>query len=251
MWQHPTADFCVSADAYDSFRTSLISRAEENLREFVETSGGLRPERTVQEGTAADAILCFARERAISLIVLGTHGRRGVDRAMLGSVTERVLRHATCPVLAIRHTDADFSKPDTPEDPVVVRRVLCCVDFSAHSQRALEYALSAAASYDAEVTFLHVLDGEPNSADVGKDSGAAMESLQKLIPPPARASARTHIEVRLGKAYQEILKFASEAQADLIVTGVRGRHSLDLAVFGSTTYRMIQLGAVPVLTVPI
>jgi nucleotide-binding universal stress UspA family protein len=56
--------------------------------------------------------------------------------------------------------------------------------------------------------------------------------------------------VRLGKAYREILDFASDARPDLIVMGTRGRHSSDLAVFGSTTYRVIQLGPVPVLVVP-
>jgi nucleotide-binding universal stress UspA family protein len=114
----------------------------------------------------------------------------------------------------------------------------------------LEYALSAAESYDAEVTVLHVLDNISDSADVGKETAAAMESLDKLLAPAAPRS-RIHLEVRLGKAYREILKFSSEMHSDLIVTGVRGRNSLELAVFGSTTYRVIQLGSGPVLTVPI
>jgi nucleotide-binding universal stress UspA family protein len=115
----------------------------------------------------------------------------------------------------------------------------------------LEYALSAADAYNAEVTVLHVLDHEPDSADVGKETAAVMENLERLFLPAAPRSTRTHMEVRLGKAYQEILKFAAEARSDLIVTGVRGRESLDREVFGSTTYRVIQLSPGPVLTVPI
>jgi len=78
-----------------------------------------------------------------------------------------------------------------------------------------------------------------------------MDKLEKLFPPAAPRSTKTHLEVRLGKAYQEILNFATEIQADLIVTGVRGRNSLDLAVFGSTIYRVMQLGQAAVLAVPI
>jgi nucleotide-binding universal stress UspA family protein len=78
-----------------------------------------------------------------------------------------------------------------------------------------------------------------------------MEHLQNLIPPASCSSANIHLSVRLGRAYQEILQYASEAQSDVIVAGVRGRHALDLAVFGSTIYRVIQLGCVPVVAVPI
>ena len=251
LWQHPSGDWAVSPDLFEGFRQTLISNAEAELQQFVKTSGGLQPECIVQESMAADAILSFARGRAISLIVMGTHGRRGFDHLMLGSVTERVLRHASCPVLTVRRTAPGSGTQGATDDPVPIRRILCCVDFSAHSRRALEYALSAGDAYDAEVTVLHVLDHEPDSADVGKETAAAMENLEKLFPPAAPRSTKTHLEVRLGKAYQAILKFASEMQADLVVTGVRGRNSMDLEVFGSTTYRVIQLGPGPVLTVPI
>jgi nucleotide-binding universal stress UspA family protein len=251
LWQHPSAVYSISPYMLEDFRRSLISDAEKELQQFVKTAGGPQPECIVAESVAPDAILFLARERAISLIVLGTHGRRGFDRMMLGSVTERILRHASCPVLTIRRAATDSGKPDKADDPVPIRRILCCIDFSAHSQRASEYALLIAASYQTDVTFLHVLDPEPDSADVGKDTAAAMADFEKTITLAGLTPTRTHLEVRLGKAYQEILKFASEAHSDLIVTGVRGRNAVDLAVFGSTTYRVIQLGNVPVLTVPI
>lgn len=251
LWQYPSGDFAFSADAYEELRRKLISNAEADLQQFVKKSGGLRPECIVQESMAEDAILTLAQARAISLIVMGTHGRRGFDHLMLGSVTEHVLRHASCPVLTVRHTAPGSGKQSATDEPIPIRRILCCVDFSAHSRRALEYALSAADAYNAEVSVLHVLDHEPDSADVGKETAASMKNLEELFSPAALSSTRIHLEVRLGKAYQEILKFASEAQSDLIVTGVRGRNSLDLEVFGSTTYRVIQLSPSPVLTVPI
>ncbi|HYW46762.1 MAG TPA: universal stress protein [Bryobacteraceae bacterium] len=250
--QYVFASYTPSMPAFVEFSESLVADGLAALHRFVDGSGGtIQPECIVQANfSAADAILSLAETRAISLIVMGTHGRRGFDRLMMGSVTERVLRHASCPVLAVRPAAPGSNYPGAPDEPVPIRRILCCVDFSAHSRRALEYALSAADAYSADVTVLHVLDPVSQSADVAQETDAAMANLAKLLPPGS-SSTKTHLEVRLGEAYREILDLGSEMQADLVVTGVRGRNSLDLAVFGSTTYRVIQLGPGPVLTVPV
>jgi nucleotide-binding universal stress UspA family protein len=200
---------------------------------------------------AADAILCAARTFAITLIVMGTHGRRGFDHLMLGSVTERVLRHAPCPVLAVARKRPDQSANNPAVKPVDVQRILCGVDFSQHSQHALHHAVSVASAYGAQLTILHVLENTSDSAEVVKETDAAMEKLQQWVTPSNLDPASVHLEVRLGKPYRAILDLAAETESDLIVTGVRGRNSLDLAVFGSTTYRVIQLYPGSVLTVPI
>jgi nucleotide-binding universal stress UspA family protein len=249
--QYVSGLYAPSLGLFEEFRQTQIANARRELQQLLSAFSGIRAECIVQEGMAADAILRLAREREMSLIVLGTHGRRGFDRLMLGSTTERVLRRASCPVLVVRPTAPGSSDRATADEPVPIRRILCCVDFSPHSRRALEYALSAAEAYDAEVTVFHALDDVSESANVGRETDAVMETLEKLLPPGASRSTKARLEVRLGRAYQEILKLASEMQADLIVTGVRGRHSLDLAAFGSTTYRVVQLGSSPVLTVPI
>jgi nucleotide-binding universal stress UspA family protein len=250
--QYVSVSYTPSGPAFVEFSESLVADGLAALHRFVDGSGGtIQPECIVQANfSAADAILSLAETRAISLIIMGTHGRRGFDRLMMGSVTERVLRHASCPVLAVRPATPGSNYPGAPDEPVPIRRILCCVDFSAHSRRALEYALSAADAYSADVTVLHVLDPVSQSADVAQETDAAMANLAKLLPPGS-SSTKTHLEVRLGEAYREILLLGSEMQADLVVTGVRGRNSLDLAVFGSTTYRLIQLGPGPVLTVPV
>jgi nucleotide-binding universal stress UspA family protein len=251
LWQHPSVDYCVSLHGYEDFRRKFVADGQNDLQQFVDRFSGIKPERIVQEGVAADAILSLARERAISLIVMGTHGRRGFDHLMLGSVTERVFRNASCPVLVVHQSAPVSSNPTAADESVRIRRILCCVDFSPHSARAVKYALSLAAAYDSEVTILHVLDGGSDAGDVGTQTARTIENLEKLIPPADRGSTTVHFAVRPGKAYIEILQFAAEAQSDVIITGVRGRHALDLAVFGSTTYRAIQLGPRPVLTVPI
>ena len=251
LWQHPSCYYQTELEYYEQFRETLVNNAQDQLRQFADISAGIQPECVVEESMAADAILCLARTRAVSLIVMGTHGRRGFDHLMLGSVTERVLRHAPCPVLAVPAKRSDQNGKSSAVGSVDFRRILCCVDFSEHSQRALQHSVSVAKAYSAQLTILHVLENMADSAEVVKETDAAMDRLEKWVPPSALDPARVHLEVRLGKAYREILDLATEAQSDLIVTGVRGRNSLDLAVFGSTTYRVIQLHPGPVLTVPI
>ena len=251
LWQHPSCYYQTELEYYEQYRETIVSNAQDQLRQFADLCGGVQPECLVEESMAADAILCMARARAINLIIMGTHGRRGFDHLMLGSVTERVLRHAPCPVLAVPAKRPEQSGNGHAAGPVDVRRILCCVDFSQHSQRALQHAISVAEAYSAQLTILHVLENISDSAEVVKETDAALNRLQQWVVPSALDPARVHLEVRLGKAYREILDLAAEPQADLIVTGVRGRNSLDLVVFGSTTYRVIQLYPGPVLTVPI
>jgi len=252
LWRHPAADFAASAGLYEEYSQALRESGKKQLREFVEnhTHDEIQPELVVQIGIAADSIVSFAQLQKADVIVMGTHGRRGFDRLMLGSVTDRVMRTAPCPVLAA-------SKP--PHGSVAagkerghvhhLSRILFCADFSENSERALRYAISATAEYDAEFTLLHVLEGVPSPAKTEQATAAAAERLDKLIPPEGRKSLKIRTAVRIGKPYAQIIQLAMEAQIDLVIMGVRGRGALDLAVFGSTTYRVMQLGSFPVLAV--
>jgi nucleotide-binding universal stress UspA family protein len=128
-------------------------------------------------------------------------------------------------------------------------QVLFCTDFSENSERALNYAISATAEYGAELTLLHVLEEIPSPARKEEAIATATEQLDKLIPPEGRKTLKIKTAVRIGKPYRQIVQLALEAQTDLVTMGVRGRGALDLAVFGSTTYRVMQLGPCPVLAV--
>ena len=203
------------------------------------------------DGVATDLILDFADAQAVNLIVMGTHGLRGIDRLTLGSVTEKVLRKARCPVLAIRKPAHDLVIPGEKPDLIRLHRILYCTDFSDNSEQAFDHAVSLAAEYKAELTLLHVLEGIADSADIENEMAKVIESLEQRISPETRKRCTTKAVVRIGKAYQQIIELALESQTDLIIMGVRGRHALDLAVFGSTTYRVVQLGPSPVLVVHI
>ncbi len=200
----------------------------------------------VQIGLVADSIVSFAHDREVNLVVMGTHGRRGLDRLMMGSVAERVLRRVRCAVLAVRECVWTFVSPGSAHQPIRLQKLLCCVDFSENSPRALEYAFSLALEYRAEVALLHVLEDSEGHAD---EQAHALKCMEDLIPSEARNWATLVPTVRTGKPYEQIIEHATQTQTDLIIMGVRGRNALDLALFGSTTHRVIQLGPCPVLVV--
>jgi nucleotide-binding universal stress UspA family protein len=237
--------------AYIEISQELRTHAEQQLRDFAKTHtrGGVLPECSVHDGDVASVILDVAEAQTVSLIVMGTHGLRGIDRALLGSVTDKVLRKAHCPVLAVRKPAHDLVAQAGAPDVIPLQRVLCCTDFSDQSEQALKYAVSLATEYGGELTLLHVLEGVAESADIEDEIGKAKASLEKCLSLETGKNCKTKTLVRIGSPYQQILELALESQPDLIVMGVRGRNALDLAVFGSTTYRVVQLGPCPVLVV--
>jgi nucleotide-binding universal stress UspA family protein len=251
---HPSLGFAATAGLYQEFCKALYETGKHELRAFVKkhTHAETHLELVVQQGTAADSILSFAEAQKMHVIVMGTHGRRGFDRLVLGSVTDRVIRRASCPVLAICKPLRDYAAEDEERHHVHhLSRILFCTDFSENSERALNYAISATAEYDAELTLLHVLEEAPTPANTQKTIANATGQLDRLIAPEKRKTMKIKTVVRIGKAYEQIIQFAVEERVDMVTMGVKGRDALDAAIFGSTTYRVIQLGPCPVLAVRI
>ena len=247
----PMYPYYAFPNAYIEICQQLRTHAEEQLQEFARTHSrhGVQPECSVHEGAVANVILDLAEAQTVSLIVMGTHGLRGIERAMLGSVTDKVLRKAHCPVLAVRKPAHDLVTQAGVPDVIRLQRILCCTDFSDQSEQALEHAVSLATEYGGELTLIHVLEDLAGSADVENEIAKAMENLEKQLSPETRTNCKVKTLVRIGNPYQQILELALETRTDLVVMGVRGRNALDLAVFGSTTYRVVQLGPCPVLVV--
>jgi nucleotide-binding universal stress UspA family protein len=231
----------------------LRAHAEQQLQEFVRshTCDGIELQSTVREGGTTEQILAFADAHAVDLIVMGTHGRRGFDHLLLGSVTEKVLRKAHCPVLAVRKPSHNLVPSRNGNDPVHLRKILLATDFSRHAERALDYALSLAQKYEAELTLLHVLEEIPPSWDLSTVTADVVSRLEKPIPAEARDWCTFKPRMRVGRPYQEIVRQALETETDLVILGVRGRNALDLALFGSTTHRVIHQAPCPVLAVHI
>lgn len=218
---------------------------------------GVRVETSVREGRVVHEILERARGWPADVIVMGTHGRGGFERWVLGSVTEKVLRKSPCPVLTVPPPAGELH----PEGSVLFRRILCPLDFSAPSVAALGYALRLAEQSASEITIVHVLEWlveeEPGARIAGFDvpefrrylEKDARERLRQLVPAEARDWCRTREEVVGGRPWREILRLAEEREVELVVMGVRGRNPVDIALFGSTTHHVIRGARCPVLVV--
>jgi nucleotide-binding universal stress UspA family protein len=252
--RYPYAQYVASTGDFAAFCYGLRDGGKQKLSEFVKahTHKNIQPELVVHDGAAPDCILSIAQERKADLIVMGTHGRRGFDRLVLGSVTDRVMRKAPCPVLAISNLPHESMTEDGEQRQVHhLNRILFCTDFSENSERALRYAISLMDEYDAELVLLHVLEQGPSLAKSKTAIAKATEHLDKLVAPGTRKTLKIKTVVRTGKPYQQVIQLVTEMQIDMVVMGVRGRGALDQAVFGSTTYRVLQLGQCPVLAVSI
>jgi nucleotide-binding universal stress UspA family protein len=222
------------------------------LEQFVRpvAASGIPLSLQVVEGSSVDEIVAGAE--SADLIVMGTHGRSGFERLLLGSVAEKVLRKAPCPVLTVPPKAAGDAPP-------AFKKILCAVDFSASSRRGLDYALSLAQEADATLTVLHVVEVVPEVGEfelpgfnlreyaVNLES-SARERLTAMIPEAARQYCEVREVVGTGKPYLEILRIARETGVDLIVMGVRGRGVADLMLFGSTTQHVVRQASCPVLT---
>jgi nucleotide-binding universal stress UspA family protein len=207
-------------------------------------------------GRPTERIVSAAQESGADLIVLGTHGASGFERLILGSVAERVLRKAACPVLTVPPRARNTST-------LPFRRILCPVDFSEASHAAVELAVSIASDGDADVTFLHVLESSGDAADLTRRmsepitvpeydrerEAQAGERLALLVAGDVSEWCRPSTRLCRGKPYREILNVSSQDGADLIVIGVHGRNPLDVALFGSTTNQVVRAATCPVLTV--
>jgi nucleotide-binding universal stress UspA family protein len=236
----------------------IVSRAEReqvtnDLRELVrplaDESAVVALE--VCEGTVVDEILAKAKAMPADMIVLGTHGRSGFDRLFLGSVAEKVLRKAPCPILTVpRRATPVTARPS-------FQRILCAVDFSASSLCGLHYAIALAKQAGAQLSVIHVLEVQPEvvlaNLPVFRDyhdwlKSTARERLTAAIPDSARESCIIEEVVVSGKAHRGILACAEAQHADLVVMGVRGRGAADLMMFGSTTQQVVRQATCPVLT---
>ena len=249
-WQYPSSSFAPTVDDYEEFWKALRTQSQEQLRSLIagHTVNDVQVESATTEGTAADCILSFANQHEINLIVMGTHGVRGFERLMLGSVTERVLRKAPCPVLVVPELPPDLVASTTAGNDVRVRKILACADFSDSSNEAVNFAISLAEEYDAELTVMHVLE-TVSTAGYAEETAVAYKHLDQHFPRQAGSRSRMRTAVRIGRAFREISELAQEIRADVVIMGARGRNSVDVVFFGSTTYRVAQSGVCPVLAV--
>lgn len=240
----------------------------EEIRERLERTADLRMESGIA-GRAADGlpvvqshrrgmsvaptILEHALEIDPDLIVMSTHGRRGLENVLLGSVTEEIVRFANCPVLTVRSGEGPSAFPSTA--PILVP-----VDFSEHSRQALALARDIASTFGASIHALHVferpihpeiyLGGMPlDSPDFHTVEGSLREALETFARETPGPEVATSLHVVEGRAVPAILEFVQDYEVGLVVIATHGLTGLAHVLLGSVSEKVVRRATCPVLSV--
>jgi nucleotide-binding universal stress UspA family protein len=221
--------------------------AQHHMTEFLRTHPlpGIVHETVLEQGELWDVLSDLIRRHDIDLVVLGTHGRQGLKKLVLGSAAEEIFRRAPCPVLTVG--------PKAVRQAVNFenwKRILFATDFSAGSLKALPYALSMAEENDAQLILLHTIPLVPmQQRDHVEES--ARRRLEKLVAPEAADWCEPEFVIRFEFPTEGILQVAEERQADLIVMGVRASASPRTSAHlpWATAYEVVCHAHCPVLTV--
>jgi nucleotide-binding universal stress UspA family protein len=232
-----------------------LRAAREEIRRMLLSAGVDTSEVTVllNHGEVTSRILRTVAKEHIDLLVMGTHGHRGFNRFVTGSVTADVLHRTPCPVLIINRSERVHpSKP-----PVKAKTILLATDFSSCSDRALAYALKWACEWGERVVLFHaVSETTPGVAGMidlfpeynpyfERQMASAWSRIHHLVPS---LNYEIGYEVRHGNPKTEIVRVAEEKGADLIVTGARGAGDAG-SPWGSVSSAVVRDSHVPVLVV--
>src|SRR5579864_5441888 len=220
--------------------------AQTQLQEFLNDDLllGTKYEGILERGELWNVLDDVVRRHDIDLIVLGSHGKHGLKKLVLGSGAEQIFRQASCPVLTVG--------PKVPEpkgDVAVFKHIIFATDFSSGSLKALPYALSLAEEHEASLTLLHVVPLVPMQHQMYV-SGGAEKRLEDLIPPDAKDWCRPSAVVSFEFPAEGILHLAETQSADLIVMGVHKRAPRAAAHLPwAIAYEVVCHAPCPVLTV--
>ncbi len=209
-------------------------------------------------GHTADEIALIAREKSADLVVSATHGRSGLKRLILGSVTERLMRTLPCPMYIVRTLDREPAAAVPSE--MKLKRILVGCDFSADSDLAVQYGLSLAQEFQTELYLAHVLEPTVYKDMLSRPAGTAerereglqeklTQKLSSMVPEEAKEWCTPETLLLAGHPSDELTKYAVVHDVDLIVLGVRGHSVMETLLVGSTTDRVVRQAPCPVLSV--
>lgn len=204
----------------------------------------------VEHASAAGVIVDHATEHDVDLVVMGTRGRRGTDRLLMGSVAEEVVRETPCPTMTVRKEGRD-------QPGEAIRRILVPVDFSEPSEQAVHHGRELAMTYGAKLDLLHVVEEVTVPAAYGTEPveirvPEAIEGSEKALAELVREKiGYEHVTVHAepGHTPATILDCADELESDLIVIATHGRTGLERLLLGSVAEGVVRRASCPVFTV--
>lgn len=226
-----------------------VEQQTEALRETMHARfPSIESEVLIGEGGIRAVIEKVIEEKNIDLLVLGTRGRRGIGKFLLGSVAEEILRRAKCPVLTVGPQSTLEAAREGK-----FRRIVYATDFERGATAAAAYAIGLAEEHQAHLTLLHVIEHHKAGELVTPHEleGAALQHLRRLVPPEAELWCEPRFVVREGAPAEKILEMAEKEEADLIVIGVRESKGIVRAAHLPTAvaHQVITHAVCPVMTI--
>jgi nucleotide-binding universal stress UspA family protein len=227
-----------------------LEKANEALDRVEVPAGPPEVTREARLGNAAEELAHAAEEIGADLIVIGTHGRSGIARLLLGSVASNLIRIAHCPVLVVGDRRADLTQ---------IHQIVAAVDLSPAAPSVMKHALSLAALSEASVVMFSVYEFPMYLEE------AVVPELPRIVLQPADhrrvldtmlsqapKAAKTEVEGILvpGAAAQEILGFVERHRPDLLVAGTSGHTAVERLILGSTATKLVVHASCPVLVIP-
>src|SRR5579859_888026 len=179
--------------------------------------GDVRSQAIIHEGHVWDSVQALVEQKDIDLIVVGSHGRSGVGKLVLGSAAEEIFRRAACPVLIV----GPMARPAKQKE-IELRNILFSTDFEAESEAPIAYALSLAQEFQSHLTLLHVIAEKEHEhlPDHKRVVSYLFHRLYEKVPPNAGLWCEPEVVVQCGDPADRILGVADERPADLIVMGL-------------------------------
>ncbi|MFO8085369.1 MAG: universal stress protein [Desulfobacterales bacterium] len=238
-------------------QNQIIKNAEISLGDLIKGEN-IDWQPLISVGPTVSEISRLVEEKNIDLAISASHGRSGLKRLVLGSVTEELMRTISCPMLIIRGPEQVGKKPEPIE--FRLKKIMAGCDFSSDSILAFRYALSFAQEFEAELHLVHVI--EPTEyKHLSKAVNDAEKSfynelrkllnkkLENLVPQEARNWCSPKTTLLEGRADEKIVQYAKDNAIDLIFLGVRGHGLVETLFVGSTTDRVARQASCPVLSV--
>jgi len=236
----------------------------------------------IGKGNPAEEIVRIALKEKIDMVITATHGKSGIKRLLIGSVTEKLMKTIHCPLLVLHTWDHDFIPQDNYD--MRLKKILVGCDFSQDSKLAFDYGLSLVQEYQAELYMTHVIKPtehielkasdyinvipgdyrhwhtadyfevqkkvtEENRERINKLRSRLERQLYFMVPEECRKWCTPHTVMLTGEPYKELIRYAKDQEIDMIVLGIRGHTLWEQLMVGSTTDRVIRYAPCPVLAI--
>jgi nucleotide-binding universal stress UspA family protein len=257
---------CESADEkhhrmHELYIQKMVEATKRGARRHLEKGQGkeAKVSSALLVGNPAEQIVDYAEKEDVGLIIMVTHGRSGIRRWVLGSVAAKVARATTRPVALIRANGTSLKG----RKKVTIGRVLLPLDGSKESEAAIPHVEELASKLKAEVVLLHVMaptyfvysiPGETvamsfTPEDIERFREKAEHYLETVVSAFQRRGVNARVEVTLGAAAEEIIRFADEISADVVAMSTHGRSGIGRWAFGSIADKVLHAANTPVLLV--